>query len=101
MDKERTKLSKDLFEAGDMHAKLKSQRKFKTKKSHSTSMQNKQYTIQQNNEESVIKRENTIINEHGNSVIIWSAGDHIFPMVLLFFHTKLVLTYFVFVIYQT
>lgn len=86
MEKERTKLAKDLFEAGDMHAKLKSQRKFKAKKSqNSASMQNKEFVLQQNNEESMIKRENTIINEHGNSVIIWSAGDHIFPMVFSFF----------------
>lgn len=81
MEKERMKLTKDMFEANDKFRQLKSQQysKFKNKnKAPST-----QYKILQNDVESKIKRENTpLLNEQNNSVVIWSIDNNIFPKVL-------------------
>lgn len=84
MEKERMKLTKDMFEAGDMYKRLKSQEKLQSKKRRKSSLkENKQHKVLQNEEESMIKRENTsIIDEQNNSVIIWSVNDNIFPKVI-------------------
>lgn len=86
MDEERRKLTKDMFEAGDMYQGLKNQLEFKSKKkSKSPFKPNKQYKALQNDEESMIKRENTpILEPQNNSVIIWSISDNIFPKVIYF-----------------
>jgi len=73
------KLTKDMFEAGDIHKRLKIQEDLKSKKRRKSSMK---YKILHNEEESIIKRENTsLINEQNNSVIIWSINDNILPKV--------------------
>lgn len=79
MEKERMKLTKDMFEAGDIHKRLKIQEDLKSKKRRKSSTK---YKVLQNEEESIIKRENTsITNEQNNSVIIWSINDNILPKV--------------------
>lgn len=79
MAKERMKFTKDLFEAGDVFKRIKSQSKMKCEHK---SASNKQYKVLENDEDSIIKRENTqIVDEQNNSVIIWSINDHIFPKV--------------------
>lgn len=79
MERERKKLSKDMFEAGDMYKTLKIQENLKTRKRRKSSIK---YKALQNEEESIIKRENTsILNEQNNSVIIWSINDNILPKV--------------------
>lgn len=84
MDEERRKLTKDMFEAGDMYQELKNQLEFKSKKKLKSPFKpNKQYKALQNEEESMIKRENTpILEPQNNSVIIWSISDNIFPKVI-------------------
>lgn len=83
MTKERLKLTKDMFEAGDKYRRLKRQQDSKFKnKSKTLSKQDKQYKTLQNDEEFKIKQENTpLINEQNNSVVIWSISDNIFPKV--------------------
>lgn len=83
MDTERMKLSKDMFDAGVMYQKLKSQLDSKCKKRRK-SKQKTQYKAQEHNEELFIGRETTpITNEQNNSVVIWSVNDNIFPKVIL------------------
>lgn len=79
MEKERMKLTKDMFEAGEMYQKLKYQLENKTKKRRKSSSKHKS---QKNDEIPKIKRENTpLIDEQNNSVLIWSVSDNIFPKV--------------------
>jgi len=79
MEKERMKLTKDMFEAGEMYQKLKYQLEYKTKKRRKSSSKHKQ---PKNDEVPKIKSENTpVMDEQNNSVIIWSVSDNIFPKV--------------------
>ncbi|XP_025202203.1 uncharacterized protein LOC112599497 [Melanaphis sacchari] len=80
MEKERMKLTKDMFEAGDMCQKLKYQLEFKNKnrrKSSSKHKTNINYEVSKN------KREKTIMDDQNNSVFIWSVSDNIFPKLIL------------------
>ena len=73
------KLTKDMFEAGDMYKKSKLKQKTKSKLK-------KQYALIQNDQESMIKRESTpLIDEQNNAVIIWSISDNVFPLVFTIF----------------
>lgn len=75
------KLTKDMFEAGDIYRKLKHKLGMK-KKRKSLSKPDKQYNIFQNNDEPMIKQQNTpLIEKQKNSVIVWSISDNIFPKV--------------------
>jgi len=80
MVKERKKLTKDMFEAGEMYQKLKYQLEYKTKKRRKSSSKHKSL---KNDEVPKIKSENIpIMDEQNNSVIIWSVSDNIFPKVI-------------------
>lgn len=84
------KLTKDMFEAGDMYKKFK----YKQKNNHNQKIKHKlnaKYAVIQNDEESKIKRESTpLIDEQNNAVIIWSISDNVFPKVcLLYFNMPL------------
>jgi len=82
MEKERMKLTKDMFEAGDTYQRLRSQLESKKRRKSSTK-QNKQHKAYQNEKEPIVKQENMpIIDEQNNSVIIWSISDNIFPKVV-------------------
>ncbi|CAI6355721.1 unnamed protein product [Macrosiphum euphorbiae] len=75
--KDKMKLAKDMFEAGDKYKISKSKQKTKRKL-------NKQYALIQNDQESMIKRESTpLIDEQNNSVIVWSISDNVFPQLRL------------------
>lgn len=79
MEKERMKLTKDMFEAGDMYQKLKYQLEYKTKKRRRSSSKHKSL---KNDEVPKIKRESsTVMDDQNNSVIIWSVSDNIYPKV--------------------
>eukprot|EP00102_Acyrthosiphon_pisum_P020917 XP_016658127.1 PREDICTED: uncharacterized protein LOC100571197 [Acyrthosiphon pisum] len=81
MEKERMKLTKDMFEAGDMYQKLKYQLENKTKKRRKSSSKHK---LLKNDEVPKIKRENTtVMDEQNNSVFIWSVSDNIYPKLRL------------------
>lgn len=81
MVKERMKLTKDMFEAGDMCQQLKSQLESKKRRKSSTK-QNKQHKTFQNRKKPAINIENMpFIEEQNNSVIIWSVSDNIHPKV--------------------
>jgi len=72
------KLTKEMFEAGDICKKSKCNKKNKTKLI-------KQYALLQNDQESMIKRESTpLIDEQNNAVIVWSISDNVFPKVNIF-----------------
>lgn len=77
------KLTKDMFEAGDMYQRLKSQQDMKSKKRKKSLLnQNRQYKMIPNDEESILKQENmSLVDEQNNSVVIWSIDDNIFPKV--------------------
>lgn len=74
------KLTKDMFEAGNMYSRLQLESKSKNKRK-SLSKQNKQHRKSiQIYEES--KREHPLIlDEQNNSVVVWSISDNIFPKV--------------------
>jgi len=79
MEKERIKLTKDMFEAGDMSQKLKYQLEFKSKKRRKSLSKHKSMI----NDE-VPKNKNVnipIMDDQNNSVFIWSVNDNIFPKV--------------------
>lgn len=81
MEKERMKLTKDMFEAGDIYRKLKHKQRMKNKRK-SLSKPDKQYNIFQNNDEPMTKPQNTpSIEKQKNSVIVWSISDNICPKV--------------------
>ncbi|CAH1731486.1 unnamed protein product [Aphis gossypii] len=81
MEKERMKLTKDMFEAGDTCQKLKYQLEFKSRKRRKSSSKHKSLT---NDEVPKNKLENIpIIDDHNNSVFIWSISDNIFPKLRL------------------
>lgn len=81
MEKERMKLTKDMFEAGDTCQKLKYQLEFKSRKRRKSSSKHKSLT---NDEVPKNKLENIpIIDDHNNSVFIWSISDNIFPKVFI------------------
>jgi len=83
MDGERMKLTKDMFEAGDVYQRSKSRHVLKTEKRKKLS--SKQHKVLQNDEELMTKRENTpMVDEQNNAVIIWSISDNIFPKVSVF-----------------
>lgn len=82
MDRDRMKLSKDMFEAGVMYQKLKSQLDSKSK-NRRKSKQNKQYKAPERDGERIIEQQTTqITDEQNNAVVIWSANDNIFPKVI-------------------
>lgn len=82
MDKARMKLTKDMFEAGVVYQKLKSQLDSKCKKRRK-SKQNKQYKAPEHDEQLIVGQETVpITDEQNNSVVIWSANDNIFPKVI-------------------
>lgn len=81
MTKERIKLTKDLFEAGDVFKIIKS--RSKVKKNKKKFKLKKQYKILENESDFKIKRENTqIAYEQSNAVIIWSVINKFFPKVI-------------------
>uniref|UniRef100_A0A2S2R2B2 WD repeat-containing protein 63 n=1 Tax=Sipha flava TaxID=143950 RepID=A0A2S2R2B2_9HEMI len=77
METERIKLTKDMFEAGYKHQKLKNQSK---KRKKSSLGQNK---VIRNCEDPLMKRENVPPVYEQNSVIIWSINDNMFPKLIL------------------
>lgn len=85
LNEDKMKLTKDMFEAGDMRqrSRSRSEQGLKFKKRRKSSLKpDEQYKIIQNEEESNIKRENmSILDDQNNSVIIWSISDNIFPKV--------------------
>ncbi|XP_060848211.1 dynein axonemal intermediate chain 3-like isoform X2 [Rhopalosiphum padi] len=81
MEKERIKLTKDMFEAGDMSQKLKYQLEFKSKKRRKSLSKHKSMI---NDEVPKNKSENIpIMDDQNNSVFIWSVNDNIFPKLRL------------------
>ncbi|CAH1731756.1 unnamed protein product [Aphis gossypii] len=75
--KNKMKLTKEMFEAGDICKQFKCNKKTKTKLI-------KQYALLQNDQESMIKRESTpLIDEQNNAVIVWSISDNVFPKLRL------------------
>lgn len=81
MSKERLKLTKDLFEAGYVIKTIKSQSKVKKSNKKKPKLK-KQYKVLENENDSIIKRENTqMAYEQSNAVIIWSAINKFFPKV--------------------
>lgn len=83
MEQERMKLTKDLFEAGDVYQKFKSHQKLKPKKrKKSTLKQNKQDKVIHDSENVIFKQiDMPTVTEQNNCVIIWSIGSNIFPKV--------------------
>lgn len=87
MDKERMKLTKDLFEAGDVYQRLKMHQELKSKKiTKSLKKQDKKYEmLYLHNDENVLirQKDHPIYDQQNNAVLIWSTSDHIFPKVFL------------------
>lgn len=83
------KLTKEMFEAGDICKQFKCNKKTKTKLI-------KQYALLQNDQESMIKRESTpLIDEQNNAVIVWSISDNVFPKVIKYFYFIIIMLTFI------